>query len=430
MGSRRLCLILTAAFAFFWGGSSIPDTFESLFNGKDLSGWVNVIGAGGTWAVSDGAVAASGAPKSVLRTSEQYENYVLEFDYRRLNASGRAGVIVHSDPLPAPGQPWPRGINIQLDPRVNGPAITPLAGAMVEAVEAGSTSAPSRPSDNGWNRCTIESRDGHLTLKIDGEVVSTANYASPRKGYIALKSDGTGLRFRNIRLQELPSTNPAPYEVANRDRGFVSLYNGLELAEHWEMKPGHRGHWTARDWVIDYDGASEETDKSLWTQEAYGDFVLIADMRFTREPEPDMLPVVLPDGTEATDEEGRTKMVEVAYAGDTGIYVRGSSKNQINMGNRYIGSGEVYGYRVDERLPPDVRRAVVPRVKANHPPGEWNRYVITMKGDRISVDLNGHRIIDNASLPGIAPEGEIALQDDHATGNQFQFGNLYIRELE
>ena len=41
-------------------------------------------------------------------------------------------------------------------------------------------------------------------------------------------------------------------------------------------------------------------------------------------------------------------MVEVADAGDSGIYLRGSSKSQVNIWCWPIGSGEVYGYRTDE----------------------------------------------------------------------------------
>jgi len=52
-----------------------------------------------------------------------------------------------------------------------------------------------------------------------------------------------------------------------------------------------------------------------------------------------------------------------------------------------------------------------------------------MKGERITVVLNDQLVIDNALLPGIAASGAIALQDDHANNNLFQFANIYIKEL-
>jgi hypothetical protein len=35
------------------------------------------------------------------------------------------------------------------------------------------------------------------------------------------------------------------------------------------------------------------------------------------------------------------------------------------------------------------------------PLGEWNRFHITMRGDRVSVLLNGQPVIENEQLPGI-----------------------------
>jgi hypothetical protein len=52
-----------------------------------------------------------------------------------------------------------------------------------------------------------------------------------------------------------------------------------------------------------------------------------------------------------------------------------------------------------------------------------------MKGSRVTVNLNGKTVVDNALLPGIAACGKIALQDDHADNNTFQFANIYIKEL-
>lgn len=100
------------------------------------------------------------------------------------------------------------------------------------------------------------------------------------------------------------------------------------------------------------------------------------------------------------------------------------------MGTRPIGSGEIYGYRVDKKLPTEIRAGAVPKVNADNPPGQWNRFIITMKGDKVSVTLNNQIVIDNAVLPGIAATGRIALQDDHGDNNTFQFANLFIKELD
>jgi hypothetical protein len=61
------------------------------------------------------------------------------------------------------------------------------------------------------------------------------------------------------------------------------------------------------------------------------------------------------------------------------------------------------------------------------PNGEWNHMVITMKGDRLSVQLNGEEVITQAQLPGVAARGPIAFQDH---GEGFELRNIYIKELK
>lgn len=432
---------INVAFIFFsvlfLVAGSPDDKGKPLFNGIDLSDWINVIGASDTWAVTDSSISATGTPKSVLRTDRQYENYILEFEYKKPMSYGRAGILIHSDALPAKGSPWPRGINIQFWNSGNG-LIQPVGGSEIQTVDDASLPTVDGGSDlkktssagEGWHHVRVKSSGGKVSLWIDGKLTTMGLYASLRKGYIALKSDGSQIQFKNIRIRELASADLSSDQVATSDQGFTSLYNGLDVGEHWELLPGHRGHWTAENWLINYDGESEEERRSLWSKKEYDNFILVADMKFTGKPEMAESPIVLPNGENLKNEDGSNKMVVTPYAGDTGIYVRGSSKNQINMGNRFIGSGEIYGYRADSNMPRKIRQALVPKVKADSPPGEWNRYIISMKGDRISVTLNGTVVIDDAQLPEIAPAGKIALQDDHGSGNRFVFGNLYIKELE
>jgi hypothetical protein len=117
---------------------------------------------------------------------------------------------------------------------------------------------------------------------------------------------------------------------------------------------------------------------------------------------------------------------EVPDAGDSGIYLRGNSKSQVNIWCSPLGSGEVYGYRTDKRLPEEIRRAVTPKLRADRAIGKWNRFIITMKGDRLTVVLNGRTVIDNAQLPGVPARGPIALQHH---GDPIEFANIYIKEL-
>src|SRR5437870_841716 len=208
---------------------------------------------------------------------------------------------------------------------------------------------------------------------------------------------------------------------------FVSLFNGRDLTG-WKIPAGDNGHWRVVDGVIDYDAESEARgDKSLWSERSFGDFILRVDWRIKSTPYVNpAVPIIRFDGTHKKDATGREIRLSVPDS-DSGIYLRGSSKSQVNIWCWPIGSGEVYGYRTDKSMPAEVRAGVTPKMKADKPLGQWNRFFITMKGDRLSVILNGKSVIENAQLPGVAAKGPIALQHH---GDPIEFANLFIRELK
>src|SRR5207247_10396891 len=121
-------------------------------------------------------------------------------------------------------------------------------------------------------------------------------------------------------------------------------------------------------------------DGDLWSEKEYGDVEMICDWRFTAKPKKTPRPLILPNGDYDVDVNGKQKVALVLDAGDSGIYLRGSSKSQVNMWCWPIGSGEVYGYRTDPKMPSEVRAGVTPKLRADKPLGEWNRFLITMKG--------------------------------------------------
>ena len=60
----------------------------------------------------------------------------------------------------------------------------------------------------------------------------------------------------------------------------------------------------------------------------------------------------------------------------------------------------------------------MPKKKADAKSGEWNRFVIAMRGDRITVVLNGETVID-PQTPRRAAAWPIGLQD-HNDPIEFQ----------
>jgi hypothetical protein len=78
-------------------------------------------------------------------------------------------------------------------------------------------------------------------------------------------------------------------------------------------------------------------------------------------------------------------------------------------------------------MPAEVRQAVTPQVAADKPVGEWNRFEITLRGDVLTVLLNGQIVIENARLPGVPADGPIGLQHH---GDPIEFANIYVRSLD
>lgn len=219
--------------------------------------------------------------------------------------------------------------------------------------------------------------------------------------------------------------------------GSESLFNGKDLS-NWVIPEGDNGHWKILDGVIDYDARSEaKGDKNLWSDKEYQDFKLFVEWRIKETPfRNHNVPIILPGGLNKLDENGKPVRMVVPDS-DSGIYLRGSSKSQVNIWCWPIGSGEVYGYRTDAKMSPEVRAGVTPIMNADKNIGEWNRFIITMKGDRLAVELNGITVIENAQLPGIPEKGKIALQHHgHKVDGEWagppslvQFRNIYIEEL-
>ena len=218
---------------------------------------------------------------------------------------------------------------------------------------------------------------------------------------------------------------------------FVPLFNGKDLSG-WKVPAGDNGHWKVVDGVIDYDAESEATgDKSLWSERAYGDFVMRVEWRIKATPyvNPNV-PIIRYDGTHKKGADGKEIRLSVPDS-DSGILLRGTSRAQINIWCWPIGSGEVYGYRMDEKMPPAVRAGVTPSKNADHNIGEWNTYEITVRGNRLTVVLNGQTVISSAELPDLPANGPVGLQHHGSKKGDVwtsppalvQFRNISIAEL-
>ncbi|OYU46242.1 MAG: hypothetical protein CFE44_03170 [Burkholderiales bacterium PBB4] len=209
--------------------------FRDLFNGKDLSGWVDVNTSPQNWTVKDGLLVCSGKPIGVMRSEKQYENFILEIEWRHMQAGGNSGVFVWSEGQPPAKGPLPKGMEVQmlelewpkLNPEADGQPRHPgfVSGELFGA--NGLTATPDHPrgersmstemrckGKGEWNTYVVVCVDGVIKLSINGKFVNGMREASVRKGYLCLESEGSEIHFRKIRLMELPGGNATSEQTA------------------------------------------------------------------------------------------------------------------------------------------------------------------------------------------------------------------------
>ena len=202
------------------------------------------------------------------------------------------------------------------------------------------------------------------------------------------------------------------------DYGYVSLFNGKDLTG-WkglvanpiarskmsatELQAAQviadkkmREDWIVQDGLLNFTG--NEHGENLATIKQYGDMEMFIDWR-------------------------------IQPKGDAGIYLRGTPQVQIWDTSRrevgaQVGSGGLYN---------NQKNVSKPLVVADNNIGEWNNFHIIMRGDRVTVYLNGILVTDNIplenywdhNLPLFAKE-QIELQ---AHGTFVSYRNIYLREL-
>lgn len=215
--------------------SEEPPAFHPLFNGTDLTGWVNVNTGPDTWSVKDGLLVCSGKPTGVMRSEKQYENFILHIEWMHMEAGGNSGVFVWSEGAPAPGKDLPKGMEVQmlelewpkLHPTKDGQPNHPgyVSGELFGA--NGLEAVPDNPrgrrsmswefrckGKGEWNTYDVVCVDGTIKLSINGKFVNGMSQATVRKGYLCLESEGAEIHFRNIQILELPAGRATPEQTA------------------------------------------------------------------------------------------------------------------------------------------------------------------------------------------------------------------------
>jgi len=211
--------------------------------------------------------------------------------------------------------------------------------------------------------------------------------------------------------------------------GFTSLFDGKTWAD-WDTPPHLNGVWEITDEVIrlrtDEPKRVSGKDYNLSTARRFKNFILMIDWRLMGKPEVKPHQWLTADGQFHMDAAGKVIMKDNLTWGDSGIYLRGARLAQVNIWCQPCGSGEVGTKFKDLSTTKEERLKTMPSVRADKGPGEWNRFIITLRGDRVDVTLNGTEIITSARVKDIPTEGPITLQNHK---DAVEFRNIFIKEL-
>lgn len=157
------------------------------------------------------------------------------------------------------------------------------------------------------------------------------------------------------------ATRGDEHPVVDRQKGWKALFNGKDLTG-WEM--ARPGSWVVEDGVLSRKGGAD-----LWTVEEFGDFILDLEfkvaqgtnsgvcLRVKRDPE---IQPIWRDGS-----------LEIQILDSSAAAAKPSMQD----------SGALYDL-------------VAPTKNVMRKTGEWNRLTVTSVGSRITVVMNGERIVD------------------------------------
>jgi len=189
--------------------------FESLLNGKDLSGWWAKDGQIESWQFADGMLSCIAEGGGWLSTEQEYANFILRLEWR-VPKDGNSGVGLR---FPKEGNPAHDGMEIQIldDSAEIHKDILDVQHTGSIYYQVAAKPGATRPAGE-WNQYEITCAGPLVRVKLNGVQITEANVDDypmangeylplkdrPRKGFIGLQSHGSQVDFRNVEIKVLP----------------------------------------------------------------------------------------------------------------------------------------------------------------------------------------------------------------------------------
>ena len=201
--------------------------FVSLFNGKDLAGWV-VMGKTEQWTAADGLLKCLGAPGGWLRTEKEYTDFELRLDFNNTPKTN-SGVFLRATEK---GNPAFTGMEIQIIDDVGAKPVKSSTGSVYAAV-APAVVATKPPGE--WNSYDITLKGTQLKVVLNGQTLYDVDLSDPKLNEEVANSAAEGLKARIAKAEKegtKPPTEPEYKPFPERAKtGFIGLQNhGHEIA--------------------------------------------------------------------------------------------------------------------------------------------------------------------------------------------------------
>jgi hypothetical protein len=440
------------------------NNFESLFNGKDLSGWVQYNGKA-KYTVEKGEIVGrtvANEPNSFFSTQKEYGDFILELDVK-VNPQMNSGIQFRSelndsnDQCEVTDQHTPyrvHGYQMEIDPSARA-----WSGGIYDEARRGwlypleyNPAAKSAFKNNAWNHYKIEAIGNSIRTWVNGIACAHIIDNMTLHGFISLqvhaiengKDIGQEVRWKNIKIQT-KNLKPAPADhlfVINLIPNTISpdeQKNGVRLLWDGVSTKGWRGAgqtnfpdktWFIKEGVLSVkgsNGAEAKNGGDIVTVDEFHAFDLQFEFRITDSANSGIKYFV----TEKEKTGGSAIGLEYQILDDD----KHPDALLGSIGNRTMAS--LYD------LIPALRIGAGRREKI--PIGQWNRgRIIVFPDGKIEHWINGWKVVEYQRGTqyyyalvakskyviwpnfGMADKGHILLQEH---GTAVSFRSIKIKEL-
>jgi len=206
--SNRVCKVMSLALALHAvvantsSAQEVPPTekeagFVSMFNGKDLSGWMYLGKGTGTFSVKDGAIHYKGGGGWLCYTAKEYTDFELRCEFQLIKKGGDGGIFFRAS-KDSPGGGWPsKRYELQVKDYAEQGRLWGLPYKLDK-----DKVATARKKLGEWEAYRLIVIGDNVQVYLNDVLVNSSDGAKRREpGYLGLQAEGGEQAFRNLRVR-------------------------------------------------------------------------------------------------------------------------------------------------------------------------------------------------------------------------------------